>query len=55
MKRPSSQHIVAVNESLLGGAAISLSDLAIIESQEIQWLFIRQEEDPYKLGSINKE
>ena len=28
-----------VNDLLLGGAALSLSDLAMVESQEIEWLF----------------
>ncbi len=30
-------------DSLLGGAAMSMDDLEIIESQEIRWLFTRKD------------
>ena len=33
------------DDSLLGGAAMSLGDLELIESQEIRWLFTRQDFD----------
>ncbi len=33
------------HDSLLGGAAMSIDDLEIIESQEIRWLFTRQDFD----------
>ncbi|ABX09350.1 hypothetical protein [Prochlorococcus marinus] len=45
MKRIKPEEVLPVNESFLGGAAISRSDLAMIESQEIQWSFIAHQDD----------
>ena len=33
------------DDSLLGGAAMSIDDLEIVESQEIRWLFVKQDSD----------
>ena len=33
------------DDSLLGGAAMSIDDLEIVESQEIRWLFVKTESD----------
>ena len=33
------------DDSLLGGAAMSIDDLQIIESQEIRWIFSNQENE----------
>ncbi len=40
MKTAKSDSVSIINESLLGGAALSLSDLERVESQEIEWLFV---------------
>ncbi len=37
MRQPNQKATNLVNESLLGGAAIGISDLLIIESKEIKW------------------
>ena len=37
MKRPKQKHTSPFIESLLGGAAIGISDLLMIESNEIKW------------------
>ncbi len=33
------------DDSLLGGAAMSIDDLEVVQSQEIIWLFSAQEND----------
>ena len=53
MKKSKTEKITLANDSLLGGAAMSLSDLAMIESQEIQWSFIRQETQYLDTSSIS--
>ena len=40
------------DDSLLGGAALSIDDLKVIESQEIRWLFVRQESENDQLQKI---
>ncbi len=37
--------IEILDDSLLGGAAMSVDDLEIVESQEIRWLFSTQENE----------
>ncbi|KGG14373.1 MULTISPECIES: hypothetical protein [Prochlorococcus] len=41
------------DDSLLGGAAMSLDDLKIVESQEIRWLFVGQESEKDEFNSQN--
>ena len=36
------------DDSLLGGAALSVDDLEVIEAQEIRWLFTSQENEKEK-------
>ena len=38
----------ALDDSLLGGAAMSIDDLEIVESHEIRWLFSSHEKDNEK-------
>ncbi len=41
------------DDSLLGGAAMSLGDLELIESQEIRWLFFEEESDKKNNNSLS--
>ncbi len=42
MKSLGSDKKALADDLMLGGAALSVSDLAIIEAQEIEWLFGRR-------------
>ena len=41
MKKSKEEILKLVSEDLLGGAAMSLLDLAMIEANEIKWSFIK--------------
>ena len=45
MKIVKGKTLPSINESLIGGAALSLDDLARVESQEIEWLFVSRSID----------
>ena len=38
MKKIKSDEDLSINESLLGGASLSIHDLEIVESNEIKWI-----------------
>ena len=42
------------DDSLLGGAAMSIDDLAIVESQEIRWLLVKQDNDKENNPSVSR-
>ena len=41
-----------IDDSLLGGAAMSIDDLEIVESQEIRWLFLSGDNESDNIKNI---
>ncbi len=52
MKRNKSEKLYMVDESLLGGAALSISDLAIVQANEIKWLINSGNENDLEIQAI---
>ena len=46
------EELVIIDESLLGGAALSISDLASVESKEIRWVLISRNEKDLEIEPI---
>ena len=40
------------DDSLLGGAALSIDDLEIVESRKIKWLFVNSEKNQDEIKMI---
>tara|TARA_Y100001968_G_C18961280_1_gene527849 strand:+ start:376 stop:543 length:168 start_codon:yes stop_codon:yes gene_type:complete len=43
MKKYTSNNNYLINETLIGGASLSLSDLELVQSREIKWLNVSSE------------
>ena len=52
MKNTDSKDHHLINDSLVGGASLSLGDLVMIQSREIKWLKISQSDNLLDIGSI---
>ena len=51
MKKQTHEHFPLIKESLLGGAALTLFDLEIVEAQEIEWSIVSKANDLFDVDS----
>ncbi len=53
MNLPNPENLIIIDESLLGGAALAVSDIASIEASEIKWMVISSKEKDLDIQVIS--